>query len=74
MFYDCGVIMTYYCVSSTYKAGGKVYREQYEVNSPNKPNDCEHEFPYSVIIKKYFSTQKEANKYYVDKDPYFVIG
>lgn len=64
MFYDCGVIMTYYCVSSTYKAGGKVYREQYEVNSPNKPNDCEHEFPYSVIIKKYFSTQKEADKYY----------
>lgn len=74
MFYDCGVIMTYYCVSSTYKAGGKVYREQYEVNAPNKPNDCEYEFPYSVIIKKYFSTQKEANKYYNENAHYSIIG
>ena len=66
--------MTYYCVSSTYKAGGKVYREQYEINAPHKPSDSEYEFPYSVIVKKYFNTQKEANKYYNDKDPYFVIG
>lgn len=47
--------MTYYCVSSTYKAGGKVYREQYEINAPHKPNDNEYEFPYSVIVKKYFN-------------------
>lgn len=66
--------MTYYCVSSTYKAGGKVYREQYEINASHKPSDNEYEFPYSVIVKKYFNTQKEANKYYNDKDPYFVIG
>lgn len=66
--------MIYYCVSSAYKAGGKVYREQYEINAPHKPIDNEYEFPYSVVVKKYFSTQKEANKYYNDKDPYFVIG
>lgn len=66
--------MVYYCVSSTYKAGGKVYREQYEINAQHKPSDNEYEFPYSVVVKKYFNTQKEANKYYNDKDPYFVIG
>ena len=66
--------MTYYCVSSTYKAGGKVYREQYEINASHKPLDNEYEFPYSVIVKKYFNTQKEANKYYDESAQYSLIG
>ena len=66
--------MTYYFVSSTYKAGGKVYREQYEINASHKPSDNEFEFPYSVIVKKYFNTQKEANKYYNENAQYSIIG
>lgn len=66
--------MIYYCVSSTYKAGGKVYREQYEINAPHKPADNECEFPYSVIVKKYFNTQKEASKYYNENTQCSIIG
>ena len=66
--------MTYYCVSSTYKAGGKVYREQYEINAPHKPSDNEYEFPYSVVVKKYFNSQIEANKYYNENAQYSIIG
>lgn len=54
----------FYCVSTTYKAGGVVYRKVYPVNSSVKPLDTEHEREWETEVKRYFDTEDEANKYF----------
>lgn len=54
----------FYCVCSTYKAGGNVFREKYAVTSANKPLDSESEYPWEAVVKKYFDTEEEADRYY----------
>lgn len=54
----------FYCVSTTYKAGGAVYRQMYAVNSSVKPLDIEYEREWETEVKRYFDTEDEANKYY----------
>ena len=53
----------FYCVSTTYKAGGVVYRKVYPVNSSVKPLDTEYEREWETQVKRYFDTEDEANKY-----------
>lgn len=53
----------FYCVSTTYKAGGAVYRKMYPVNSSVKPLDIEYEREWETEVKRYFDTEDEANKY-----------
>lgn len=54
----------FYCVSTTYKAGGVVYRKVYPVTSSVKPLDTEYEREWETEVKRYFDTEDEANKYY----------
>ena len=54
----------FYCVSTTYKAGGVVYRKVYPVNSSVKPLDTEYEKEWETEVNRYFDTEDEANKYY----------
>lgn len=54
----------FYCVSTTYKAGGVVYRKIYPVNSSVKPLDMEYEREWETEVNRYFDTEDEANKYY----------
>lgn len=54
----------FYCVSTTYKAGGTVYRRVYPVISSVKPLDTEYEREWETEVKKYFDTEDEANKYF----------
>ena len=54
----------FYCVSTTYKAGGATYRQMYAVDSTIKPLDTEYEREWETEVKRYFDTEDEANKYY----------
>lgn len=55
--------MIYYCVRSTYRAGGNVFKEMYQTFSDKKPNDSEDENIFNVVVKKYFTDEKEAVDY-----------
>ena len=53
----------FYCVTSIYRAGGNVTRDLHTVQASVKPTDKEEEFPYHVVIDKYFNTEDEALEY-----------
>lgn len=53
----------FYCVTSIYRVGGNVTRNLHTVQASVKPDDKEEEFPYHVVIDKYFNTEDEARAY-----------
>ena len=57
----------FYCVTSIYRAGGRVSRVIDKVYSDIKPHDFEKETPFHIIVKKYFNTRPEALEYIGDK-------
>ena len=53
----------FYCVETTYRAGGNVSCHVYPVHSLTKPLDQEIEELYHVVVRKYFNHEEEAITY-----------
>ena len=50
----------FYCVETTYRAGGNVSCHVYTIHSVTKPLDQEIEKLYHVVVKRYFNCKEEA--------------
>ena len=53
----------FYCVETTYRAGGNVSCHVYTIHSVTKPLDQEIEELYRVVIRKYFNCEEKAIAY-----------
>ena len=53
----------FYCVETTYRAGGNVSCHVYTVHSCIRPEDQEIEELYHVVVRKYFNYEDEAIAY-----------
>ena len=53
----------YYCVETTYRAGGNVSYRVFSVKADTMPKDKEMEESYHVKVQKYFDNEYDAIKY-----------
>ena len=53
----------FYCVETTYRAGGNVSCHVYTIHAVTKPLDQEIEELYRVVIRKYFNYEEKAIAY-----------